>query len=269
MATPGRTKAAAAAIAAVCIALVIPTQMRIDSMRAKLVTENVMPTQLPLQAAASAALGGFRGLAVDILWMQSDNMINDRQFYQLATYYKIISTLQPNFPSVWSYNAWNLAYNISFEWNQPEEKWLWVKKGLEFAKEGLKYNSDSEDLNFGVGFLYFDKIAKDPYFTAKIQEEEGVEPNLKAYEYFKRAYDLAAAQGNTDVRMGTACMMALYRHGEVLRKAGNVPEAMRYYAEALAGTKALEAEFPDDATAWTIRTRIESTIAEIQARLAR
>jgi tetratricopeptide (TPR) repeat protein len=269
MTTPARTKATAAAIAVVCMALVIPTQMRIDSMRAKLVTQNVMPTQMPLQAAAAAALGGFRGLAVDILWIQSDNMINDRQFYQLMTYYKIISTLQPNFPSVWTYNAWNLAYNISFEWNQPEEKWLWVKKGLEFAKEGLKYNSDSEEINFFLGFMYLDKIADDPYFAAKVQEEEGVEPYLKAYEYFKKTYDLIAAQGDTDVRSGSACMLALYQHGEFLRKAGNVPEAMRFYAQALAGTMALEAQYPEDAAVQTLRARIDGRVAEIQARLAR
>jgi len=259
-----RRKATAATIAVVCILAVVPVQTRIDALRAKLMAERIMPTQMPLAAAASAALGGFRGLAVDILWIQSDSMLNEKQFYQLATYYSLISRLQPNFSSVWTYNMWNLAFNISAEWSQPDEKWLWIKKGIEFAKEGLEYNPQSEDLNFWTGWLYFFKIGKDrdPYFAAKLQEEEGIEPFLESYKYFKKAYDIALESGHTDVRYGSIAMLALVEHGDaVIRRTGNVPEAMQYYSMAEEGTRGLFAQYPNDGALMSLSARIRDTKA--------
>ena len=258
-------KTAAAAVALVCMALVVPVQVRIDSLRRDLVKENVMPTQMPLSAAASAALGGFRGLAVDILWIQSDTMINERQFYQLMTYYTLISTLQPNFPTVWGYNAWNLAYNISAEWGTPDEKWLWIKKGIDFAKEGLVYNPDSVQLNTDVGWLYFSKVGKDPYFSAKINQEDGIEPFLEAYKYFKKAADISREEGETDVRAGSLEMRSLFEYGKaVLVRTGNVPEAMRYFDQAEEGTRMLIAQFPDDAATLKLMSEIGAAKAQFQ-----
>ena len=257
-----KAKTFAAGVAVACLMLVVPVQMKIDSLRSQLTQENVMPTQLPLSAAALAALGGFRGLAVDILWIQSDNMINEKQFYQLKTYYKIIATLQPNFTSVWTYNAWNLSYNIAAEWGQPDEKWLWIKEGIEFASEGLIYNPDSEDLNIWVGWLYFNKVGKDPYFAAKLDEESGVDAFLESYKYFSKAYELALARGTTDVRYGNMCMLALVEHADaVLDRSGNVAEAMEFYDRAEAGTELLAIQFPDDAGVMTLLSRIKQTKA--------
>jgi tetratricopeptide (TPR) repeat protein len=266
MAAPHSTvKTAAAATALVCVALVFPVQMRIDSLRRDLVKENVMPTQMPLSAAASAALGGFRGLAVDMLWMQSDSMINERQFYQLITYYTLISTLQPNFPSVWVYNAWNLAYNISAEWGQPDEKWLWIKKGIEFAKEGLIYNPESAELNFYAGWLYFSKVAKNSYFAAKIYQEDGIEPYLEAYKYFKKAAEISQKAGETDVRVSNLEMRTLFEYGKaVLVRTGNVPEAMRHFDRAEEGTRMLAAQFPDDAATLSLADEIRKAKAQFQ-----
>jgi len=248
MANPGgRTKCIAAAVVAVSLALIVPVQLSIDSLRAKLVKESVMPTQLPLSAASSAALGGFRGIAVDILWMQSDSMLIEKQYYQLMTYYQLISILQPNFPTVWQFNAWNLAYNISAEWGRPEEKWLWVKKGIEFTKEGLRYNPDSPDLYFFLGWIYFHKIGGDDYFTERLEQESRVYPNLMAYTYFSKALELVRKLRGDDVRLSELCLRALFRHGKaVLKGTGNVPEAMRFYDEVLRGAEQLLVQYPDD-----------------------
>lgn len=253
----GGRKLALAFAALLCFALIVPIQNRIDALRASLVKENVLPMQMPQSAAAAAALGGFRGIAVDILWIQADAMINERQFYQLKTYYELVALLQPNFPSVWTYNAWNLAYNISAEWSSPEEKWLWVKQGIEFAKKGLEHNPESEELCFYVGFLHFHKVAKDDFYAKKLQQEYGVEAYEEAYKYFRRCADIAKKSGQTDIRVETAAMSALYNHGVVVKvKTGNVPEAMRFIDAAEEGTRLLIAQFPDDAAAATLYSRI-------------
>jgi len=259
-----RSKSVAAIVAVVCMVAVVPVQTKIDAMRTRLVAERVMPTQMPLAAAASAALGGFRGLAVDILWIQSDSMINERQFYQLTTYYTLISTLQPNFTAVWTFNSWNLAFNIAAEWSQPDEKWLWVKKGLEFALEGLEYNPGSEDLNNWAGWLYFHSIGKNAYFNAKLQEEKGIEPFLEASKYFKNAYDVALEAGHTDVRYGSMTMRSLVEHADaVIKQTGNVPEAMQYYDMAEEGTKRLFAQYPNDGALMSLSARIKDTKAQL------
>lgn len=183
-------KVVCVAVVIAALAVVVPVQRKIDSVRTELLAERQMPTQLPLSAAASAALGGFRGIAVDILWIQANAMQNNSQYYQLMTYYHLISILQPNFPSVWDFNAWNLAYNISVEWAQPDQRWLWIKKGIDFGNEGLQYNPDSVALWTDIGWFYMHKVGKDEYFNRRLQEEEGIEANLRAAQYFKKALDL-------------------------------------------------------------------------------
>jgi tetratricopeptide (TPR) repeat protein len=256
------SKYVALAVAVVCLALVVPVQMKIDSLRAKLVQEAVLPTQLPQSAAVSAALGGFRGIAVDILWMQADSMLNDRQFYQLKTLYELISILQPNFPSVWDFNAWNLAYNISAEWGRPEEKWLWVKEGLDFGSEGLKYNPDSVELWTDLGFMYANKIGKDADLSRRFEAAEGIEPYMKAVTYYDKALAIERERGESNVLLYRLHAQALFHHGKaILTKTGNVPEALRCYGQAADEVnKALE-QFPDDNALLTMKADIASAKA--------
>ncbi len=257
-----KAKLTCAVVALVCLVLIVPVQMRIDGLRNTLMQQNIMPSQLPQSAAASAALGGFRGLAVDILWVQADNMLNERQYYQLMTYYELISLLQPNFPSVWEFNAWNLAYNISAEWARPEEKWLWVKKGIDFTREGIRYNPDSADLYFYVGWLYFHKVAKDPYFTEVVMREEGIEPYLTAYNNFTKALEIAQLTSGVDVRLDEMRWQAMYRHGLAVRATGNVPEAVRCYDQAIAGTQRLLVQYPEDPALLNLLSEIKAERAK-------
>ncbi len=261
-----KTKITSLVTVVVCLVLIVPVQSRIDSMRTQLVDEDVLPTQLPLAAASSAALGGFRGIAVDILWIQADSMITKKQFYQLATYYELISALQPNFPAVWEFNIWNLAFNIEAEWGRPEEKWEWIKKGIEFGKKGLEFNKDSPSLNTWVGWLYFKKVNSDPYFVKKLREQEKVEPYLESYKYFKRASELLVKQGREDQNERRLAARAIFEHGKVvLAETGNLPEAMSSFDRAEKSSRALLAEFPEDlASASLLRE-----VLAMKAKLAR
>jgi tetratricopeptide (TPR) repeat protein len=238
-------KAVTAAIAIAAIAATVPVQKRIDSVRTGLVESHRMPTHLPSSAAISAALGGFRGIAVDILWLQAESMLKQKQFYQLMTYYEIVSVLQPNFPSVWTFNAWNLCYNISHEWPQPEEKWVWIKKGIDFGDKGLTYNPDSAELWSDIGWFYMHKVGEDPYFARRLEEEEGKDANLVAAQYFKKALDIAHERGELDQSYSRLYARALYRQGETLRARGNIPGALEYFTAAEETRSALE-DFPND-----------------------
>lgn len=97
----------------------------------------------PLLSLTTVALGGFRGLISNLLWIRmSDLQDNDKYFemFQLADW---ITKLEPHIPQVWVHQAWNMAYNISVKFNNAPDRWRWLERGIELLRdEGLKYNPD-------------------------------------------------------------------------------------------------------------------------------
>jgi len=149
--------------------------------------------------AGTVLLAGFRGLAVDILWVRSLNLMDRHQWFELSALYKLISKLQPNFPSVWIFNSWNLSHNISVHWDSAEDKWRWFEAGIDFAKEGLAKNPDNSELIFWLGLLYYHRIYRyvdltrphyREYFLRQVEETEGQSAPELALKYFTRARDI-------------------------------------------------------------------------------
>jgi hypothetical protein len=64
----------------------------------------------PHVAVVTAALGTFRGLAVDLLWARADHLQDEGEFFEAQTLSQWITTLQPRFQKVWAFQAWNLAW---------------------------------------------------------------------------------------------------------------------------------------------------------------
>ena len=95
--------------------------------------ENIPPSL----AFATVATGAFRGLVVDVLWMRADKLKEEKQFYDARQLAEWITILQPRFASVWEFQAWNMAYNISVTIpdTQPEQRWRWVKNGYELLRD--------------------------------------------------------------------------------------------------------------------------------------
>ena len=89
----------------------------------------------PHVAIATAALGTFRGLAVDILWARADHLQTEGEFFEAQTLSQWITALQPRFQKVWGFQAWNLAYNIAAATQVPEERWGWVRRGIELLRD--------------------------------------------------------------------------------------------------------------------------------------
>jgi hypothetical protein len=113
----------------------------------------------PHVALASAALGTFRGIAVDGLWMRATALQDEGQYYEAQTLSQWITALQPRFPRVWAFQAWNLAYNISAATRVPDERWGWVCRGMELLRtRGIPLNPQDYDLPMELGWIYFHKI---------------------------------------------------------------------------------------------------------------
>lgn len=118
--------------------------------------------KLPPQVAiATAALGSFRGLIVDVLWYRLEMLKRDGKFHEANTLSQWITTLQPRFPQVWSFMAWNMAYNISVATYTPDERLDWVTKGIDLLRDkGIPYNPNAIRLYRELGWIFFHKVGQ-------------------------------------------------------------------------------------------------------------
>jgi len=89
----------------------------------------------PTSAAMNLVLLGLRGLATDLLWLECDHLQRTKNWAQLRSTVDSIILLQPHFKRVWEFNSWNLAYNVSAEWDAVEDRYYWVKEGIKFLKK--------------------------------------------------------------------------------------------------------------------------------------
>ena len=94
----------------------------------------------PASETMKLASLGLRGVAVNMLWMQAIEHKKREEYDELASSLKALTKLQPNFVKVWEYQAHNLAYNVSMEFDDYEYRREWVNRGLMFMKQGVKHN---------------------------------------------------------------------------------------------------------------------------------
>jgi hypothetical protein len=95
----------------------------------------------PMLAFTTVALGGFRGLISNALWIRANDLQDNDKFFEMAQLAEWITALEPHFVQVWLVQAWNMAYNISVKFTDYSDRWRWVKKGIELLRDqGLRYN---------------------------------------------------------------------------------------------------------------------------------
>ena len=73
----------------------------------------VLENAPPMLAFTTVALGGFRGLISNFLWMRANDLQQDDKFFEAEQLADWITKLEPTFASVWVFQGWNMAYNIS------------------------------------------------------------------------------------------------------------------------------------------------------------
>ena len=108
---------------------------------------------------ALAALGGLRSIAAEIIWFRADRLQEEGRYVELAQLASALTFMEPHTPEVWSYAAWNLAYNVSVMMATPEDRWRWVQAGIRLLRdEGLVLNPRSADLYRELAWLFELKI---------------------------------------------------------------------------------------------------------------
>ena len=144
-----------AVLTAVLLALAVGGQLALRRARpraaAPVVAEGVL-----------AALGGVRSIAAEIVWFRADRLQEAGRYVELAQLADTLTFLEPHTPEVWSYAAWNLAYNVSVMMPTAADRWRWVLAGIRLLRDsGLRLNPGSPELCRELAWMFELKIGAD------------------------------------------------------------------------------------------------------------
>ncbi|HYG75021.1 MAG TPA: hypothetical protein VEK08_08470 [Planctomycetota bacterium] len=106
------------------------------------------------------ALGGFRGILADVLWIRAVTHQDSARYYELKLLCDMILKLQPTFIQVHAFQAYNMSYNLAYRAETCEDKWYWIRSGLATLEKGLERNSRNYGLWFELGYQYFDRLGE-------------------------------------------------------------------------------------------------------------
>ena len=182
------------ALVALAVMLVMVSgwsQRRLNSQRASLGLTSTKPLENapPVLAFTTVAMGGFRGIIANILWVRAQQLQIDGKYFELIQLSDWITKLQPHNVTVWRFQAWNLAYNVPVKLPDVNDRWPWVRRGLELLRdEALVWNPRQIELYQEIGVIYQHKLGGNSddghmhykYEVAKMMEEAfgGPKPNF-------------------------------------------------------------------------------------------
>lgn len=116
----------------------------------------------PLLAFTTVALGGFRGLIANSLWIRLNELQEEGRYFEMVQLSDWLTKLTPTVAQVWVHLAWNMAYNVSVQIPDLPARWPWVRRGIELLRdEGLRYNPHNVLIYRELAWLHQHKMGAD------------------------------------------------------------------------------------------------------------
>jgi hypothetical protein len=228
----------------------------------------------PASETLRLASFGLRGIAANILWNKAEEYKIKKDWTRLSAAYQQIAYLQPNFVNVWRFQAWNLSYNISHEFDDYHDKYRWVIKGLDFLEEGLDYNEGEPRLLQFVGWFARHKMGRsderrqyrklfhdddDFHKRQRVHERDNF---LFAREYYREAEDAVANPRDERILQVAMSPTVFFMQSSM---------AQMEYAQALeddhAEALAAATQRSDDVSRHAIEDRLRSIDRDFQAKI--
>ena len=131
----------------------------------------VLSNAPPLLTFTTVALGGFRGLIANALWIRASEMQEADRYFEMVQLSDWITTLEPHYTQVWTMQAWNMAYNISVKCKDHEDRWRWVQRGIQLLHKGLDLNPGDVEIYKELSWIIRHKIGQnldDAHMTYKL-----------------------------------------------------------------------------------------------------
>ena len=186
-------------------------------------------------ASETVRLGtfGLDGVATMILWQKADEYKKKKDWTNLSATLKQLILLVPHFETVWRFQGWNLAYNVSVEHDNYKDRYAWVIEGIRYLERGTKFLPKSIRVTWDVGWTTAHKISKSDekvYFRQLFREDNDFNKDrpielrdswLVGKEWYKKTEDLHLKDG---VDLQTISPTLFFSHA---------PNAQAYYSENL------------------------------------
>lgn len=103
---------------------------------------------------------GLKGVAVNLLWHKAREAQKTENWTALSAACEQIRKLVPNYVTVWQFQAWNLSYNVSVEFDDYHDRYRWVIRGINFLREGIRYHANNPPLLWDLGWTIAQKIGR-------------------------------------------------------------------------------------------------------------
>ena len=110
------------------------------------------------------------------MWFRADRLQDEGRYVELAQLASTLAYLEPHTPEVWSYAAWNLAYNISIMMPTYDDRWRWVDAAIVLLRDrGLVLNPTESELYRELAWLFELKLGTNldlaaPVYRARWRE---------------------------------------------------------------------------------------------------
>jgi hypothetical protein len=171
----------------------------------------------PQIALATQALAWGRGIIIDVIWIRMEGLKRDGRFFELVQLARWACDLAPRIPEVWDLQAWNMAYNVSCQFDSFADRWAWVWQAVALLRDkGIAANPNSAQLYESLAWTIFHKIGEQddnahPYYKqqfAYLMQEVlaggGDEATLKALAAAPRTREDLLKDADVS-RLVTAC----------------------------------------------------------------
>jgi tetratricopeptide (TPR) repeat protein len=121
--------------------------------------------------AVIAALGGFRTVAADLLWLKVERVWDGGDWWQILPLLDVVTQLDPHFLLAWQVYGWHAAYNLHAAAELKSEKKQYLEKGIQIFERAVEANPNTWEMYFQLGWTLYDRAHE----------------NWRAAEYFRKA----------------------------------------------------------------------------------
>ncbi|MDI6775272.1 MAG: hypothetical protein QME60_07780 [Verrucomicrobiota bacterium] len=192
----------AAALACLWLAGRQNTALARERARGRAVAGEELENAPPVIVFTTVALGGFRGLIADLLWLRATDLQDEGRYVELVQLADWITKLEPHSAEIWAFHAWNLAYNVSVMMPDDEDRWRWVKNGIRLLRnEGVAHNPGEPELYAELAWLFMHKIGKSADQAHAFYKQKWAEEMTGLLGGPRPDYDRLASESDTLLRM--------------------------------------------------------------------
>jgi tetratricopeptide (TPR) repeat protein len=140
--------------------------------------------------AMIAALGGFRTVAADLLWLQAERVWDGGSWWALLPLLDAVTQLDPHFILAWQVYGWHAAYNMHAESETVIDRRYWLARGANILEQAVEANPDNWEIRFELGWTLYDR-AHEKKRAAEYFYQADQMPGAKSYvtRLYYRCYE--------------------------------------------------------------------------------